>query len=46
MAIPRMVEKPRERFVWSPEPGVWDISAVDSLGRSSGVRVRVEALGE
>jgi len=38
--------KPRERFVWSPEPGIWDISVVDSLGRSSGVRVRVEALGE
>jgi len=38
--------KPRERFVWSPEPGIWDISVVDSLGRSSGVRVRVEASGE
>ena len=38
--------KPRERFVWLPEPGIWDISVVDSLGRSSGVRVRVEASGE
>jgi len=34
--------KPRERFVWSPEPGLWDISVVDSRGRSSGLRVRVE----
>jgi len=34
--------KPRERFVWSPEPGLWDISVVDNIGRSSGVRVRVE----
>jgi penicillin-binding protein 1C len=38
--------KPRERFVWSPGAGVWDISVVDNLGRSSGVRVRVEASGE
>jgi penicillin-binding protein 1C len=38
--------KPRERFVWSPEPGIWNISVVDSLGRSSGIRVRVEASGE
>jgi penicillin-binding protein 1C len=38
--------KPRERFVWAPEPGLWDISVVDSLGRSSGIRVRVEASGE
>jgi penicillin-binding protein 1C len=38
--------KPRERFVWTPEPGLWDISVVDSLGRSSGIRVRVEASGE
>jgi penicillin-binding protein 1C len=38
--------KPRERFVWSPEPGIWDISVVDNLGRSSGIRVRVEAEGE
>jgi len=36
----------RERFVWSPEPGLWDISVVDNLGRSSGIRVRVEASGE
>jgi penicillin-binding protein 1C len=38
--------KPRERFVWTAEPGIWDVSVVDSLGRSSGVRVRVEASGE
>jgi len=38
--------KPRERFVWSPEPGLWDISVVDNLGRSSGIRVRVESSAE
>jgi penicillin-binding protein 1C len=38
--------KPSERFVWAPEPGIWELSVVDSLGRSSGVRVRVEASGE
>ncbi|MDR0320601.1 MAG: penicillin-binding protein 1C [Treponema sp.] len=38
--------KPRERFVWTPEPGIWDVSVVDSLGRSSGIRVRVETSGE
>ena len=38
--------KPRERLVWTPEPGLWDISVVDNLGRSSGIRVRVEASGE
>jgi penicillin-binding protein 1C len=38
--------KPRERFVWSPEAGLWDISVVDNLGRSSGIRVRVEMAGE
>ncbi|MDR2717392.1 MAG: penicillin-binding protein 1C [Treponema sp.] len=38
--------KPRERFVWSPEPGLWDISVVDNLGRSSGIRVRVEMATE
>jgi penicillin-binding protein 1C len=38
--------KPSERFVWALEPGLWDISVVDSLGRSSGVRVRVETSGE
>jgi penicillin-binding protein 1C len=38
--------KPRERFVWSPEAGLWDISVVDNLGRSSGIRVRVETAGE
>jgi penicillin-binding protein 1C len=34
--------KPRERFVWAPEPGLWDISVVDGLGRSSGIRVHIE----
>jgi len=38
--------KPRERFVWTPEAGLWDISVVDNLGRSSGIRVRVEVSGE
>jgi penicillin-binding protein 1C len=38
--------KPRERFVWSPDPGVWNISVVDNLGRSSGIRVRVEMAEE
>jgi penicillin-binding protein 1C len=38
--------KPRERFVWSPEAGLWDISVVDNLGRSSGIRVQVETAGE
>jgi penicillin-binding protein 1C len=38
--------KPGERFVWSPEAGIWDISVVDNFGRSSGVRVNVEASGE
>jgi penicillin-binding protein 1C len=34
--------KPNERFLWQPEPGVWDIAAVDSHGRSAGLRVTVE----
>jgi membrane carboxypeptidase/penicillin-binding protein PbpC len=38
--------KPRERFVWAPEPGLWDISVVDNLGRSSRIRVRVEMAEE
>jgi penicillin-binding protein 1C len=33
--------KPNERFLWNPEPGQWDISAVDSRGRSAGIRVQV-----
>ena len=35
-----------ERFVWSPEAGTWDLSVVDSRGRSSGIRVIVEASAE
>jgi penicillin-binding protein 1C len=38
--------KPSERFIWSPEPGFWDLSVVDNRGRSSGVRVKVEASAE
>jgi penicillin-binding protein 1C len=34
--------KPYERFLWQPEPGLWDIAAVDSRGRSAGLRVHVE----
>jgi penicillin-binding protein 1C len=34
--------KPNERFVWSPQPGIWDISAVDKQGRSSGIRITVQ----
>ncbi|MDR2135799.1 MAG: penicillin-binding protein 1C [Treponema sp.] len=34
--------KPYERFLWQPEPGLWDIAAVDSRGRSAGLRVSVE----
>ena len=37
--------KPNERITWAPEPGLWDLAVVDSLGRSSGIRVRVEAQG-
>ena len=38
--------RPGERFIWSPEPGIWDISVVDSRGRSSGISVQVEASAE
>ena len=38
--------KPSERLVWTPSPGLWDLSAVDSRGRSTGIRVQVEASGE
>jgi penicillin-binding protein 1C len=34
--------KPYERFLWQGEPGLWDITAVDSLGRSAGLRLNVE----
>jgi penicillin-binding protein 1C len=34
--------KPNERFIWDPEPGAWDLSVVDSRGRSAGIRVIVE----
>jgi penicillin-binding protein 1C len=34
--------KPYERFLWQGEPGLWDITAVDSLGRSAGLRLTVE----
>jgi penicillin-binding protein 1C len=34
--------KPGERFIWSPDPGVWDLTVVDSRGRSAGIRVNVE----
>ncbi|MCL2765511.1 MAG: penicillin-binding protein 1C [Treponema sp.] len=33
---------PGERFLWTPSPGTWDISVVDSMGRSSGTKVNVE----
>ncbi|MDR1430409.1 MAG: penicillin-binding protein 1C [Spirochaetaceae bacterium] len=36
--------KPNERFVWSPEPGIWDISVVDTQGRSSGIRITVQRM--
>jgi penicillin-binding protein 1C len=35
--------RPGERFLWTPNPGVWNISVVDSQGRSSGVQVNVES---
>jgi penicillin-binding protein 1C len=38
--------RPSERFVWTPEPGIWNLSVVDTLGRSSGIRVNIEASGE
>jgi penicillin-binding protein 1C len=34
--------RPDERFLWQAEPGLWDITAVDSRGRSAGLRVNVE----
>jgi penicillin-binding protein 1C len=34
--------QPYERFLWQPEPGLWDITAVDSRGRSAGLRLTVE----
>jgi penicillin-binding protein 1C len=34
--------KPYERFLWQGEPGLWDIAAVDSRGRSAGLRVSIE----
>ena len=38
--------RPSERFVWTPEPGMWNISVVDKLGRSSGIQVNIETLLE
>jgi penicillin-binding protein 1C len=38
--------RPGERFLWTPEGGLWDLSVVDNLGRSSAVRVRVETSAE
>ena len=35
--------RPSERFVWTPEPGIWNLAVVDKLGRSSGIRVSIEA---
>ncbi|MDR1868829.1 MAG: penicillin-binding protein 1C [Treponema sp.] len=34
--------RPSERFVWTPEPGKWNLSVVDKLGRSSGISVNIE----
>ncbi|MDR2746651.1 MAG: penicillin-binding protein 1C [Treponema sp.] len=34
--------KPYERFLWQGEPGLWDITAVDSRGRSAGLRLHIE----
>jgi penicillin-binding protein 1C len=34
--------KAYERFLWQGEPGLWDITAVDSRGRSAGLRVNIE----
>ncbi|MCL2230930.1 MAG: hypothetical protein FWC01_07515, partial [Treponema sp.] len=31
-----------ERLLWTPEAGNWNISVIDSLGRSSGVNINVE----
>jgi penicillin-binding protein 1C len=38
--------RPGERFLWMPEGGLWDVSVIDNLGRSSVVRVRVETSAE
>jgi penicillin-binding protein 1C len=38
--------RPSERFLWTPEPGIWNLSVVDKLGRSSGIRVNIEASAE
>jgi penicillin-binding protein 1C len=38
--------RPSERLVWTPEPGAWNISVVDKLGRSSGISVTIEASAE
>ena len=38
--------RPGERFVWTPESGIWNLSVVDSLGRSSGIRVNIETSTE
>jgi penicillin-binding protein 1C len=38
--------KPNERFTWSPAPGAWDLSVVDSRGRSAGLSLKVETRGE
>jgi penicillin-binding protein 1C len=37
--------KPNERLTWTPDAGQWDLIVVDSLGRSSGLRLRVESQG-
>jgi penicillin-binding protein 1C len=37
--------RPNERFTWAPDPGVWDLSVVDSQGRSAGLRLKVEIRG-
>ncbi|QQO09972.1 penicillin-binding protein 1C [Breznakiella homolactica] len=37
--------KPDERFVWAPSPGTWDLTVVDSRGRSSGTRILVTESG-
>ena len=32
---------PKERLVWTPDPGQWNLTVVDSRGRSSGITVNV-----
>ena len=34
--------RPGERFVWIPQPGSWNLSVIDSNGRSSGIQVNIE----